>query len=135
MASPKVLTVGRIESAKPKEARYELPDAGLPGFYLVVQPSGAKSFALRYRAAGKPRKFTIGAYPQFTLEMARKCAREAIGKIARGAMTPPLKRRLHGVLPASLVFPKPSKSWRLSSWNAMRRRTRVSALGRKPSAS
>jgi hypothetical protein len=32
---PKVLTVARIETAKPKETRYELPDAGLPGFYLA----------------------------------------------------------------------------------------------------
>jgi integrase len=84
MSSPKVLTAARIEAAKPKEKRYELPDAGLPGFYCVVQPSGAKSFALRYRAAGKPKKLTIGSYPKFTLEMARKCAREAIGKIAGG---------------------------------------------------
>jgi hypothetical protein len=60
MSSPKVLTVARIESVKPKEKRYELPDAGLPGFYLVVQPSGAKSFALRYRMHGRSRKYTIG---------------------------------------------------------------------------
>jgi integrase len=84
MSSPKVLTVARIEAAKPKEARYELPDAGLPGFYLIVQTSGAKSFALRYRAAGKPRKLTIGGYPKFTLEAARKLAREAVVAVARG---------------------------------------------------
>jgi integrase len=84
MASPKVLTVARIEAAKPKETRYELPDAGLPSFYLIIQPSGHKSFALRYRAAGKPRKYTIGAYPQLTLEAARKLAREAVVAIARG---------------------------------------------------
>jgi integrase len=84
MASPKVLTATRIEAAKPKEKRYERPDAGLPGFYLVVQPSGAKSFALRYRAAGRPRKYTIGAYPQFTLDAARKLARAALVSIAEG---------------------------------------------------
>ncbi len=83
-APKKVLTVARIEAAKPKNTRYELPDAGLPSFYCVIQPSGHKSFALRYRAGGKPRKYTIGAYPQFSLEMARGLAREAIGKIARG---------------------------------------------------
>jgi len=84
MSSPKVLTVARIEAAKPKEKRYELPDAVLPCFYLVVQPSGHKSFALRYRAAGKPRKLTIGAFPKISLEAARKLAREAAVAIARG---------------------------------------------------
>ena len=84
MSSPKVLTVARIEAAKPKEKRYELPDAALPCFYLVVQPSGYKSFALRYRAAGKPRKLTIGAFPKISLEAARKLAREAAMAIAMG---------------------------------------------------
>ena len=84
MSSPKVLTVARIEAAKPKEKRYELPDAALPCFYLVVQPSGHKSFALRYRAAGKPRKLTIGAFPKISLEAARKLAREAAMAIAMG---------------------------------------------------
>jgi integrase len=84
MSSPKVLTVPRIEAAKPKEKRYELPDAALPCFYLVVQPSGYKSFALRYRAAGKPRKLTIGAFPKISLEAARKLAREAAVAVARG---------------------------------------------------
>jgi integrase len=84
MSSPKVLTVARIEAAKPREARYELPDAGLPGFYLIVQPSGYKSFALRYRVAAKPKKFTIGAFPKLSLEAARKLAREAAVAVARG---------------------------------------------------
>src|SRR3546814_9190181 len=35
-------------------------DALLPGLYLVVQPSGAKSWAVRYRHGGKPRKLTLG---------------------------------------------------------------------------
>jgi integrase len=84
MSSPKVLTVARIEAAKPKEKRYELPDAALPCFYLVVQPSGYKSFALRYRAAGRPRKLSIGAFPKISLEAARKLAREAAVAVARG---------------------------------------------------
>jgi integrase len=69
---------------KPKEKRYELPDAGLPGFYLVVQPSGAKSFALRYRMGGRSRKYTIGGCPQLKLDAARKLARDALSSIAAG---------------------------------------------------
>ena len=52
--------------------------------YLVIQPSGAKSWALRYRVAGTPRKLTIGAYPAISLKTARKRAQEAIGDVASG---------------------------------------------------
>ncbi|MDR7147070.1 tyrosine-type recombinase/integrase [Rhizobium sp. BE258] len=40
--------------------RQELPDAALPGLYLVIQPGGRKSWALRYRQGGKPAKLTLG---------------------------------------------------------------------------
>src|SRR5262249_31516544 len=41
-------------------ARRELPDAGCRGLYLVVQPSGVKSWAARYRFCGRPTKFPLG---------------------------------------------------------------------------
>jgi integrase len=65
-------------------ARREIPDGRIAGLYLVIQPSGAKSWALRYRAAGKPRKFTIGAYPGVGLAAARELAQGALGDIAKG---------------------------------------------------
>ncbi|TXN00563.1 DUF4102 domain-containing protein [Methylobacterium sp. WL64] len=81
----KVLTMQSVERHKPQPAgRVEIPDAALPGFYLVVQPSGAKSWAVRYRFGGKTRKFTIGPYPLFDLGSARAAAREALQMAARG---------------------------------------------------
>ena len=81
----KVLTMQSVERHKPQPAgRVEIPDAALPGFYLVVQPSGAKSWAVRYRFGGKTRKFTIGPYPLFDLSAARAAAREALQMAARG---------------------------------------------------
>src|SRR3546814_2161542 len=56
----KNLTTKDVENVKPGTARKEIPDALLPGLYLVVQPSGAKSWAVRYRHGGKPRKLTLG---------------------------------------------------------------------------
>ena len=50
----------------------------------MVQPSGAKSWAVRYRVAGAPRKFTIGPYPAIDLATARKRAQEAMGEVAGG---------------------------------------------------
>ena len=52
--------------------------------YLVLQPSGAKSWALRYRANGIPRKLTIGPYPAVGLATARRRAQEALGDVAGG---------------------------------------------------
>jgi integrase len=75
------LNVKSVETERPSKARREIPDAYLPGLYLIVQPSGAKSWAVRYRHEGRPRKHTIGPYPLFDL----KAAREAGGKALRAA--------------------------------------------------
>lgn len=80
----KSLTVKFIESVKPETSRREIPDGGMPGLYLVVQPSGAMSWAVRYRFGGKPRKLTIGAYPVFSLADARKAASAILRSVSEG---------------------------------------------------
>ena len=80
-----VLTVKSVEAAKPNPGkRREIPDGALPGLYLVVQPAGGKSWAVRYRTAGKPRKLTLGAYPRLQLVEAREAARTALRAAAEG---------------------------------------------------
>jgi integrase len=64
--------------------REETPDGKIPGLYFVRQPSGAASWALRYRHAGKPRKLTLGSYPAVGLADARRKAQKAVGAIAGG---------------------------------------------------
>jgi len=56
----KKLATKSVENVKATATRQEIPDALLPGLYLVVQPSGAKSWAVRYRHGGRPRKLTLG---------------------------------------------------------------------------
>ncbi|NSL22826.1 tyrosine-type recombinase/integrase [Agrobacterium tumefaciens] len=57
----KTLTILAVKAAQGNGVtRHEIPDAALPGLYLVVQPAGAKSWALRYRQNGKPAKLTLG---------------------------------------------------------------------------
>jgi integrase len=80
----KSLTVRRIETVQPSSSRQEIPDGLLVGLYLVVQPSGAKSFAVRYRYAGQPRKLTLGAFPAITLEAARDIGGKALRAAAEG---------------------------------------------------
>jgi integrase len=78
------LTQENVEGMKPELKRIEIPDDRQPGLYLIVQPSGAKSWAVRYRFDGKPRKFTIGSCPRFSLTSARKLAQDALFKAGRG---------------------------------------------------
>lgn len=80
----KVLTPIAIEKLKPQDKRTEVPDAAAKGLYLVVQPSGAKSFAFRYRHRGKPKKLTLGRFPKMSLAEAREAAREALNHVERG---------------------------------------------------
>lgn len=93
------LTVKSIEKMQPARARREIADGLVSGLYLVVQPSGAKSWALRYRFQGQTRKLTLGpllmdrrkspmAIPAIGQPMmlaeARKAARIALQDVAEG---------------------------------------------------
>ena len=80
----RALTVRAIETIKPGASRQEFPDGLVSGLYLVVQPSGARSWAVRYRAAGAPRKHTFGSYPGIGLKDARELASRALVSVASG---------------------------------------------------
>jgi integrase len=93
----KQLTTKSIEAAKPAAARYEIPDRGCRGLYLVTQPSGVKSWACRYRFAGKPTKLTIGTWPTVSLAEARQLAATALADVARGTDPAAAKREARAV--------------------------------------
>src|SRR5262249_61324223 len=81
---PGALPAWSIETIKPGASRQEFPDALLPGHYLVLQPSGARSFAVRYRLGGRSRKYTVGPYPAIDLKTARALAAQALCAVAEG---------------------------------------------------
>jgi integrase len=76
------LTAKAIENAKPGPTRREISDAGCRGLYLVVQPSGARSWAIRYRFQGKSRKVTLSGF--VALAAARKQAAATLAELANG---------------------------------------------------
>src|SRR6516164_5006806 len=76
------LTAIAVENIKPWPRRREIPDSGCRGLYLVVQPSGRKSWAVRYRFQGTPRKLTLDG--ALTLATARKAATDALHVLERG---------------------------------------------------
>jgi integrase len=79
----KALTAVAIEKLKPRAYRYEIGDPGARGLRVVVQPSGFKTFILRYRFGGKPRKLTIGP-TLMGLAAARVEASKAIYELTQG---------------------------------------------------
>lgn len=77
-----MLTVKNIDTAKPKEKPYKLPDSG--SLYLYISPSGNKSWRFDYQFNGKRKTLTIGKYPYISLSQARIEREEAKKLIANG---------------------------------------------------
>ena len=77
----KRLTDVSVRNAKATDKRREISDGGGP-LRLVVQPSGAKSFAVRFRVNGETRKLTLP--PGVALAAARKLAHDALLQASTG---------------------------------------------------
>jgi integrase len=90
----RALTVKAVEAMKADPAkRQEVPDPALSGLYLVIQPSGTKSWALRYRYGGKPKKLTLGKWPVMGVADARAAASDAIDAVEHGTDPGAAKQR------------------------------------------
>jgi integrase len=59
-------------------------DSSVRGFGLRVHPSGQKSFVLFYRAKGRKRLMSLGGYPEFTVDQARRLAQKKLLIVAGG---------------------------------------------------
>lgn len=76
------LTDAAIRNAKPREKAFKLADAA--GLYVLVQPSGTKTWQLKYRIHGKEKKLGLGRYPSVSLSAARDAAQRAKTELAIG---------------------------------------------------
>lgn len=79
------LTAKQVENAMANsDHRRQIPDHGQPGLYLIIQPSGAKSWAIWYRRLSdkKQRKYTLDGFP--ALGTARERAQEVLKKVRNG---------------------------------------------------
>jgi integrase len=79
-----VLTDVFVRKATPGAKRQEIADGQTPGLYLLIQPSGAKSFACRYSRDGRVKKVTLGPYPALSLAEARRRALGIAADVANG---------------------------------------------------
>lgn len=60
---PTVLTAAAVARLKPGDQRREVPDGGMRGLSLLIHPSGAKAWVMRYRRPGSMTamaKLTLG---------------------------------------------------------------------------
>ncbi|GAB5457608.1 MAG: site-specific integrase [Henriciella sp.] len=79
------LTKRRVDGCGITGKDYKVFDSEIPGFHLRVKPSGVKSYALKYRADGRQRNFTIGRHGVITAEEARVQARSLLASVAAGS--------------------------------------------------
>jgi integrase len=129
----KPLTAAAVAKLRPGNDRREIPDGACPGLYLVVQPSGAKSWALRFRRpSGKPAKLVLGSVyatadkepdiapsigGHLTLAAAHRLVTELRHKIAQGRdpaamhLAEKQHRRVAAIEAAKNTFAAAAKDW------------------------
>lgn len=86
----RVLTDLQCRKAAPGPTKRKLSDSG--GLYLLVSPTGHKSWNWKYRFAGKERRLVLGTYPAVSLTEARE-ARDAAKKLQSAGTDPGVERK------------------------------------------
>lgn len=98
------LTAIEVRTAESKASPYKLTDER--GLFLLVQPSGAKLWRLKYRFNRIERKLSLGQYPEVSLKDARDRRDHARRMIDEGQDPLAVRRRekLAGELKAATTF-------------------------------
>jgi integrase len=85
-----MLTSIAVRDAKPAKRQRKIHDAR--GLYLLIAPSGAKYWRLKYRFGGKERVLAIGVYDEVKLAEARD-RRDEARRLLRDGIDPGAARR------------------------------------------
>lgn len=78
------LTDRGVAAIRPADTRQQVVDDLTPGLQLIVQTTGRKSWAIRYRVGDKMRRLALGSYPVVGLSEAREKARKALADVQAG---------------------------------------------------
>lgn len=77
-----LLTNKKIDGLKPQAKPYKTTDAN--GLFIVVLPTGTKSWRYLYKLDGKHKTKTFGTYPQISLADARQMLNDFKQELAQG---------------------------------------------------
>lgn len=99
-----MLTTVQIRALKPQARPYKVPDSG--GLFLLVQPTGALLWRVRYKVFGVERKLSLGTFPEVSLQQARRLRDNARADVEEGGDPAAEKRqkRLQAELAAKTTF-------------------------------
>lgn len=81
----------KVKNAKAEGKPLKLFDGS--GLFLLVEPSGAKGWRLKYRHGGKEKLISLGSYPETSLAEAREKRRESRKQLEKG-LDPSLARKI-----------------------------------------
>jgi integrase len=74
-----------LRDPEPKEGvSYQIFDTDVLGFAVRIHASGARTFTIDYRHAGRQRRMTIGRWPEWSVTAARERAKELRRAIDEG---------------------------------------------------
>src|SRR3974377_506490 len=77
-----------VDGLKPANAEYFAWDGKLAGFGVRIQPSGARSYVVKYRVgsgrSAPTKRVTIGKVGTITPDQARRLASKTLGDVAHG---------------------------------------------------
>lgn len=119
-----------IRKAKPAEKAYKLSDER--GLQLVVRPTGAKLWQLRYRHHGKEKTASLGQYPDVGLAEARE-KRDAARKLVAAGIDPVEAKREEKaakLASAEHTFEKVAREW-WQAWQVSRSDSHVQYVIRR----
>lgn len=108
---PKSLSDATVRNAKPKSKPYKISDG--EGLFLLVLPSGAKYWRLKYFFGGKEKLLALGVYPEITLIEARERRSQARKALAHGSDPAEVKKeaKRQATLKASNSFETLAREW------------------------
>ena len=78
------LTEYKVQSIKPKANPFKIWDSIGRGLYLLIYPSGNKSWYVKYRINKKEKKINLGRFPHVSVKQAREDCFNQQNKVAQG---------------------------------------------------
>ena len=78
------LTQKKVDTLEASEKRFKVYDARLSGFFVLVRPSGKKSYWCYLRVNGKATDYLLGGCEELTLKKAKEMGAAALVKARSG---------------------------------------------------